>query len=376
MQVLKNLLSNAFKFTEHGGVRLTVAAAASGWNPDHPVLKGATTVVAFEVSDTGIGIPPEKQRIVFEAFQQADAEHEPQVRRHGPRARHQPRARRAAGRRDPAAQHARRGQHVHALPAAELRRTLRRRRPFAPSTRRALSVGGRGGTRRLVTRAGRGGRGRPRAACRPGDAVLLVVEDDPHYGRVLGDLARDKGFKVLVATRGVEGLALAREYRPTAVSLDVFLPDMLGWTVLSQLKQDPTTRHIPVQMVTLDEDRQHGLDAGRVRVRDEAGHVGGPRGRPRPDQGLRDGRAPAPAGRRGRRRRADEHPRAARPRRHRDRSRPARAPRRSPRCGARAATAWCSTCGCPTCPASRCSTACATTRRCATCPSSSSPARS
>ena len=62
--------------------------------------------------------------------------------------------------------------------------------------------------------------------------------------------------------RGADALALAREYRPTAVSLDVFLPDMLGWTVLSQLKQDPATRHIPVQVVTLDEDRQHGLARG------------------------------------------------------------------------------------------------------------------
>jgi len=88
------------------------------------------------------------------------------------------------------------------------------------------------------------------------------VEDDPHYARVLVDLARDHGLKVLAASRGADALALARQYRPTAVSLDVFLPDMLGWTVLSQLKQDPETRHIPVQMVTLDEDRQHGLARG------------------------------------------------------------------------------------------------------------------
>jgi CheY-like chemotaxis protein len=101
-----------------------------------------------------------------------------------------------------------------------------------------------------------------RANLQPEDAVLLIVEDDPHYARILCDLSRDKGFKVIVAMRGAEALELARQYHPTAVSLDVFLPDMLGWTVLNHLKQDPKTRHIPVQMVTLDEDRQHGLAHG------------------------------------------------------------------------------------------------------------------
>jgi hypothetical protein len=95
-----------------------------------------------------------------------------------------------------------------------------------------------------------------------GDLILMIVEDDALYARILVDLARDTGFKVLIATRGAEAISLARQFRPSAVSLDIFLPDMLGWTVLNQLKLDPATRHIPVQIISLDEDRQHGLSRG------------------------------------------------------------------------------------------------------------------
>jgi len=95
-----------------------------------------------------------------------------------------------------------------------------------------------------------------------GEPLLLVVEDDPHYTRILIDLAHEKGFKVVATMRGEDALDLAKQYQPTAISLDVFLPDMLGWNVLSQIKQNPLTRHIPVQIVTLDEDRQHALSRG------------------------------------------------------------------------------------------------------------------
>jgi CheY-like chemotaxis protein len=88
------------------------------------------------------------------------------------------------------------------------------------------------------------------------------VEDDPHYCRILLDLARQRGFKILLARTGADALTLARKYRPTAVSLDVFLPDMLGWTVLNQLKRSPETRHIPVQILTIEDERQYGLERG------------------------------------------------------------------------------------------------------------------
>ncbi|HZP75552.1 MAG TPA: HAMP domain-containing protein, partial [Pseudolabrys sp.] len=260
-QVLKNLLSNAFKFTAEGGVRLRVAAAVGGWSPEHPVLSFAPAVVSFEVADSGIGIPLEKQKIIFEAFQQADAS---TSRKFG-------------------------GTGLGLAISRELANLLGgeiqlRSTPGSGSTFTLYLpvkyVGPASGARPQPASGGETQARVPalvpavveqhvveqvaddRLIVEAGDSILLVVEDDPHYARIIMDLARDKGFKVLVASRGAEALDLAKQFQPNAVSLDVFLPDMLGWTVLSQLKQNPLTRHIPVQIITLDEDRQHALARG------------------------------------------------------------------------------------------------------------------
>jgi HAMP domain-containing protein/CheY-like chemotaxis protein/signal transduction histidine kinase len=259
-QVLKNLLSNAFKFTAEGGVRLKVWSASGGWSPEHPVLGQAQGVIAFQVSDTGIGIPAEKQRIIFEAFQQADAG---TSRKYGGTGLGLAISRELAGllggeinlRSTPGEG----STFVLYLPVKYMGPMLAAKSAAAdtaPAMPRvpALQAVAQGGPGEQVPD--------DRLDLKAGDAILLVVEDDPHYARVLLDLAHDKGFKVLVATRGAEALQLAKQYQPAAVSLDVFLPDMLGWTVLSQLKQNPLTRHIPVQIITLDEDRQHALARG------------------------------------------------------------------------------------------------------------------
>ena len=92
--------------------------------------------------------------------------------------------------------------------------------------------------------------------------MLLVVEDEPHYARLLADQGHALGFKVLVAQRGSEALELTRRFMPAAITLDLYLPDMLGWAVLGELKRDPSTRHVPVQIISLEEDSGHRLARG------------------------------------------------------------------------------------------------------------------
>ncbi|MDB5611638.1 MAG: putative Sensor histidine kinase with a domain and multiple and Response regulator [Bradyrhizobium sp.] len=259
-QVLKNLLSNAFKFTANGGVRLSVAAVASGWSADHPILSQSPGVVSFEVSDTGIGIPLEKQKLIFEAFQQADAG---TSRKYGGTGLGLAISRELAsllgGEINLHSTPGKGSTFVLYLPTRYSGPTVAPRinAPAPYSGLASVPVFQVAAQERALEQVAD-----DRLNLAPGDSLLLIVEDDLHYARVLVDLARDKGFKVLVATRGSEALDLAKQFQPTAVSLDVFLPDMLGWTVLSHLKHNPLTRHIPVQIVTLDEDRQHALARG------------------------------------------------------------------------------------------------------------------
>jgi HAMP domain-containing protein/CheY-like chemotaxis protein/signal transduction histidine kinase len=254
-QVLKNLLSNAFKFTSHGHITFKIRRAVTGWSLDHAVLSTVPTVVAFEVSDTGIGIPPEKQKIVFEAFQQADAG---TSRRFG-------------------------GTGLGLAISRELAMLL-------GGEIRLVSAPGEGSTFTLYLPESYMGAAPElilpklqmheqapllvqqahrledipddRETILPGEPTVLIVEDDPHYARVLLGAVREKGLKGIVTAHGRLALSLTREYKPVAITLDIFLPDMLGWTVLSHLKQDPATRHIPVQILTVEEERLHGLGHG------------------------------------------------------------------------------------------------------------------
>jgi HAMP domain-containing protein/CheY-like chemotaxis protein/signal transduction histidine kinase len=259
-QVLKNLLSNAFKFTEHGSVHLRVFTAQNGWSEGHPVLGKLDRAIAFEVSDTGIGIPSEKQRLIFEAFQQADAG---TSRKYGGTGLGLAISRELA---------ALLGGEIQLRSAPDKGSTFTLFLPQSyigpsnilgrPDTKTSPRSANLAQPTVIASERSTDQISDDRENLHEDDAVLLIVEDDLRYARVLCDLSRSKGFKVLVATRGAEALELAREFHPTAVSLDVFLPDMLGWTVLNHFKQDPAMRHIPVQILTLDEDRQHGLARG------------------------------------------------------------------------------------------------------------------
>ncbi len=234
-QVLTNLLSNAIKFTSKGGVALRIELASAGWNPDHEELSRAAEVISFAVSDTGIGIAPAKQRLIFEAFQQADAG---TARRYGGTglglAISRELARLLGGELVVRSQVDEGSTFVFYLP---------HQRAFAPlsASARTAAQAGREAVPEQAALT-------PLNGARP---LLLVIEDDPVFARSLQEIAMERGFDTLLANTGEEGLRLARRHRPDAITLDLGLPDMDGWEVADRLRADPETCAIAVHVISV-----------------------------------------------------------------------------------------------------------------------------
>jgi HAMP domain-containing protein/signal transduction histidine kinase/DNA-binding response OmpR family regulator len=301
-QVIKNLLSNAFKFTHTGQVTLMIEPAHGGWSADNDNLKRAETVVAFSVSDTGIGIPSDKQQIIFEAFQQADGSTSRKYGGTGLGLAISRELSRLLGGEIRLVSSPNRGStftlflpHTYSPPRITRKSTT----TPAPAVTAALAnppaadANGRNGN--VATRIDAPARapapaaagaisprdtavldpppvapplvneaGDDRANIHSGDRVLLIVENDLTFARVLLESAREKGFKGLVTSLGAAALAMTREYQPCAVTLDIFLPDIEGWRVLDRLKNDVTTRHIPVCVISTEEARDRALAGGSM----------------------------------------------------------------------------------------------------------------
>ena len=269
-QIIKNLLSNAFKFTEKGMVSLVIDIANGGWSTDNPVLEKATQVLAFSVRDTGIGIPLDKQQIIFEAFQQADGSTNRKYGGTGLGLAISREIARLLGGEIRLVSHPGQGSTFTLfVPASYLRVEPVRKEPerAAPAYTPEPDAQGRHPI------FGVGEVPHPTTAVEVqddrdlidgSDRVLLIVEDDPAFSSVMLDAAHEQGFKAIVAGRGSEALDLARRHRVDAITLDIRLPDMDGWRVLNRLKDDPATRHIPVQILSADETTDLGLKNGAL----------------------------------------------------------------------------------------------------------------
>jgi CheY-like chemotaxis protein len=239
-QILRNLLSNALKFTDRGHARLGI----------HRTERGR---IAFAVSDTGAGIPEDQQEVIFEAFRQADGSTH---RRHGGTGLgltiSRELARRLGGTLSVVSKVGAGSTFTLELPASpeqhppasEPKEAQRSERPREAETHPAVED--------------------DRDMAERGDRAILVIEDDVPFAEILRDLARDQRFRAVVATSAREGLLLAREVAPSAILLDVHLPDGSGLGVLERLKSDPTTRHIPVHVISVADHAQRALELGAV----------------------------------------------------------------------------------------------------------------
>ncbi|WP_445263633.1 HAMP domain-containing protein [Ramlibacter sp. PS4R-6] len=281
-QILKNLLSNAFKFTHQGHVTLTIEEAFTGWSADNEELHRAQQVVAFSVEDTGIGISGDKQQIIFEAFQQADGS---TSRKYGGTglglAISRELSKLLGGEIKLTSSPGSGSTFTLYLPLAYIGARGQRRGVAANEPRSDATLPGPATAKRAQPQQRpepdvedavvldesvilKNEAGDDRDTIAGGDLVLLIVENDIAFAKFLLDAARAKGFKGLVTPMGAGALTLANQYKPSAITLDMYLPDMDGWRVLDRLKQDMAARHVPVTVISTDDSKERAFRSGAV----------------------------------------------------------------------------------------------------------------
>ncbi len=274
-QILKNLLSNSFKFTEKGEVALYIYQANHNWKQSHPGLDRAKRVVAFEIRDTGIGISKDKQNIIFEAFQQAEGS---TSRKYGGTGLGLSISRGLAdllGGSIELESEADRGSiftlflPIDYNPAEiiqEENTTVKKKaqmihynnvsKQTAPDPNnpeaKDLSI-----LNEIINEAGD-----DRNNIITGDKVVLVIEDDIRFGKIMMEHAHEKNLKVMIATTFEEVFELINKNFPTAITLDVKLPHASGWRILDLFKNDINLRHIPIHLISGEENRLLAIHRG------------------------------------------------------------------------------------------------------------------
>ena len=257
-QVVLNLLSNAFKFTSKGSVTLGVRYADSGWSPTHPVLRNASRAIEIAVTDTGIGIPVDKQKLIFEAFQQADGT---TSRKYGGTGLGLSISREIARLLGGELQ-------VRSKPGEGSVFTLYI--PLEAEASTATAVG-------APARYDNSGAVIPTALPTSfevnddrdelgKDPFVLIVEDDPTFATILLDAAHEAGLKGVVSTAGAGTLNMARKLQPTAITLDLGLADIDGFVLLDLLKHDPETGHVPIHVISGADRSESAMGMGAFGV--------------------------------------------------------------------------------------------------------------
>jgi signal transduction histidine kinase/DNA-binding response OmpR family regulator/CHASE3 domain sensor protein len=256
-QIIKNLISNAIKFTEKGSVELAFSA------PEE--LKGYLNI---RVTDTGIGIPQEKQLLIFEAFQQADGSTR---RKYGGTGLGLSISRQLAlllrGDITLTSEHGKGSTFILSIPVNPS--TVEQQQPveqLSPAIDIETTTPEASLPEPYEFIAGHIPADMPddRDEVQPGDKVMLIVEDDTGFAHALVDFTRRKGYKAIVAVRGDHGVELARRYLPAGILLDIQLPVKSGWEVMEELKKDKLTRHIPVHIMSSHSVKKQSISLGAI----------------------------------------------------------------------------------------------------------------